>query len=353
MANQFLVNVDFGKNQVLNPVIHNATADLSSPVAGQLYYNSNDNQLRLRDSSTWQILASRSYVDSTIQGLDTKESVKVATTANITSLSDGAPDTLDGVSLNTGDRVLVKDQTTASENGIYEVISVGTGSDGSWQRAVDADTSEDLNAGGYTFVTEGAVHGDSGWVISSDDPITLDTDDITWVQFSGAGQISAGDGLIKSGNVINAQGTTDRIDVFADTIDISSNYVGQNTINTLGTVSTGTWQASTVDIAYGGTGNTTFTTNRLISFDGSKQVSSSLDPSVITRKFSQSIGDGSATSFSVNHGLATEDLEVSVIETGGNREKVYPEVRIVDTNNVQVNFASAPASTEFKVIVMG
>ena len=198
--------------------------------------------------------ATKGYVDSARSGLDVKASVRVATTAAINLSSDlEAGDVIDGVTLVAGDRVLVKHQGTASENGIYVAVASGAAS-----RATDADTSAEVTTGMFTFVSEGTVNADSGWVLSTNDTITLGSTGLTFVQFSGAGQITAGDGLTKSGNTINVVGTADRITANADSIDIASNYVGQSTITTLGTISTGTWGsgATTIAIASGGTGAT-------------------------------------------------------------------------------------------------
>ena len=141
--------------------------------------------------------ASKSYVDGVSQGLDVKDSVKAATTANITiatALNNG--DTLDGVSLSTNDRVLVKDQSSAAENGIYIVGS-------SPARADDMAAGSDA-AGAFMFVESGTVNGDNGFVCSSDKgSAVVGTNNLTFVQFSGAGQITAGDGLDKSGNTLS------------------------------------------------------------------------------------------------------------------------------------------------------
>jgi hypothetical protein len=106
----------------------------------------------------------------------------------------------------------------------------------------------------FTFVEEGTVNADSGWVLSTNGTITVDTTGLTFTQFSGAGQITAGDGLTKSGNTINAVGTADRITANADSIDIASTYVGQTSLTTLGTITTGTWNATILTGTYGGTG---------------------------------------------------------------------------------------------------
>jgi hypothetical protein len=198
--------------------------------------------------------ATKGYVDAARQGLDVKQSVRAATTGPIT-LATGleAGDTIDtNVTLVAGNRVLVKDQSTASENGIYVVQASGAP-----VRATDANGTADtgtVSGGTFTFVEEGTVNADSGWVVSTNGPITVGTDAMNWVQFSGAGSITAGDGLTKDGNTINVVGTTDRISVTANTVDIASTYAGQNTITTLGTVTTGTWNGVDIAVADGGTG---------------------------------------------------------------------------------------------------
>ena len=141
--------------------------------------------------------ASKSYVDGVSQGLDVKDSCVAATTGNITistALNNG--DTLDGVSLSTNDRVLVKDQSTASENGIYIVGS-------SPARADDLAAGADA-AGMFTFIEQGTVNADNGFVCTSNKgSAVVGTNNLTFVQFSGAGQITAGDGLDKSANTLS------------------------------------------------------------------------------------------------------------------------------------------------------
>lgn len=192
-------------------------------------------------------LATKAYVDGLANGLDVKASVRAATTANIT-LSN--TQTVDGVALSVGDRVLVKDQSTGSQNGIYVVAS------GSWTRATDFDNTPgtEVSPGTFFFVEEGTAQADNGYVVSNDTAITIGTTAIVFSQFSGAGQITAGAGLTKSGNTLDVVGTASRITVNSDSVDIAATYVGQTSITTLGTIATGTWQGTLIGATYGGTG---------------------------------------------------------------------------------------------------
>ncbi|QDP68206.1 MAG: hypothetical protein Unbinned1007contig1000_18 [Prokaryotic dsDNA virus sp.] len=151
----------------------------------------------LADPVNTQDAATRGFVEATSQGLDVKDSCVAATTGNITistALNDG--DTLDGVTLSNNDRVLVKDQSTASQNGIYVVGS-------SPSRAVDLAAGADA-AGMFTFVEQGSVNADNGFVCTSNKgSAVVGTNNLTYAQFSGAGQITASDGLDKSGNTLS------------------------------------------------------------------------------------------------------------------------------------------------------
>jgi hypothetical protein len=192
--------------------------------------------------------ATKGYVDAATQGLDVKASCRVASTANLNIAAPG--NTIDGITMISGDRFLAKDQTTASQNGIYIWNTNATPA----TRAGDADTSAKVTPGMFTFIEQGTANADSGWILTTDAPISLDTTNLTFTQFSGAGQVTAGAGLTKTGNTLDVIGTTNRITVAADSIDIAATYVGQNSITTLGTVTLGVWQGTPVGIAYGGTG---------------------------------------------------------------------------------------------------
>lgn len=152
-------------------------------------------QLRLSDAPNHaQSAVNRAYVDSVASGLDAKQSVRVATTGNITL---AGTQTIDGVGVMNGQRVLVKNQTTGSQNGIYVVAA------GAWSRAADLDEPAELTGGVFVFVEEGTVNGDTGWVVTSNNPITLGTDPVVWTQFSASATISAGYGLEQTGNLFN------------------------------------------------------------------------------------------------------------------------------------------------------
>ena len=151
----------------------------------------------LSDPVNTQDAATKGFVEATSQGLDVKDSVKVATTGNITiSTALNSGDSIDGVTLADNDRVLVKDQSTASQNGIYIVGS-------SPARASDLAAGADA-AGMFTFVEQGSVNADNGFVCTSNKgSAVVGTNNLTFAQFSGAGQVTAGDGLDKSGNTLS------------------------------------------------------------------------------------------------------------------------------------------------------
>ncbi len=145
--------------------------------------------------------ATKGYVDSVAQGLDSKDSVRVASTADIDLAVASDPSPVDGVTLANGDRILLKDQTTGAENGIYDCVTATDPT--TWVRSSDADVSAEVTSGLYCWVEEGTANGDQGYVLTTNDPITLDTTALVFTQFSGAGQITGGTNITKSGNTLN------------------------------------------------------------------------------------------------------------------------------------------------------
>jgi len=164
-------------------------------------------------------LATKQYVDSVAQGLDPKASCVAATTANITL---SGTQTIDGVALIAGDRCLVKDQTLSQNNGIYLVAA------GAWTRATDMDTWAEV-PGAFTFIEQGTVYADTGWVCTSNAGGTLGTTPITWVQFAGVGSYTAGTGLTLTGTQFSITNTAVAAGAYG-----SATQVGTFTVNAQG-----------------------------------------------------------------------------------------------------------------------
>lgn len=248
--------------------------------------------------------ANKAYVDNAVTGLTWKDAVNLLADSNIALTGSTNTLSIDGHSALTqvhgdGYRILLKNQSTASQNGIY--LYSDNGSTYTLTRTTDADVYTELK-GASIFIMEGTTYGKTGWVQSNHYITDFSTQN--WVQFSGAGSYSggnglsltgstfdvnvatnggieiaadalqlkstvAGNGLTLSSGVLDVVGTSNRISVSADAIDISSSYVGQTSITTLGTVSSGTWSATTIATTKGGTGLTSFATGDLLYASGS------------------------------------------------------------------------------------
>lgn len=252
-----------------------------------------------------QDAATKAYVDSATQGLHIHATVKAATGATLAVITGGsvtydngtsgvtatltlgtALTALDNYNLQNGDRILVKNQATAAHNGIYTWATGGT----VLTRATDFDTALEIAGGDFVFVDSGDTYGNTGWVCA-DEVNIVGTDAVNWIQFSGAGTYLPGNGLVLDGSTFNINlatnsgllitsdelqvnstiagngltfssgviaigGTSDRISVAPDAIDIALTYAGQSSITTLGTIVSGTWNGTTIAIANGGTGAT-------------------------------------------------------------------------------------------------
>lgn len=236
-----------GKGQVTAASLANLN-EISTPTAD--FSHGGFKITSLADPVNAQDAATKNYVDSVAQGLDPKGSVIAASTANIASLSGAM--TVDGIALVAGDRVLIKDQTTDSQNGIY-VVSAS-----SWARALDGDSWDELTSA-YVFVEKGSTNADNGFLCTIDAGGTLGTTTITFVQFSGAGQITAGAGLTKTGNQLDVgTASSSRIVVNADSLDLATtgitagSYTGVTT-DVYGRITAGTTNGLTdVSVIDGG-----------------------------------------------------------------------------------------------------
>lgn len=244
----------------------------------------------LVDPSAAQDAATKAYVDAAIEGVAWKDSVRVASTANLTLSGPGT--TIDGITMTSGDRVLVKDQSTQSQNGIY----IWNGSAVAMTRAPDASTSSELE-GAVVVVEEGTSAGSSFRQQTVN--FTLDTGNVVWGSF-----------------VSSSPSATESVAGLAE-------------IATQGETDTGTDDQRFV------------TPLKLANYSGRKL------------KFTQSIGDGSATSFNIDHNFGTRDVSVTVYRNSGNYDTVIVDEARPTINRVTLTFASAPSSSAFNVVILG
>lgn len=207
---------------------------------------SDDTTLALDSSTLFSTQhAIKTYVDTSITGLKFKKDVRVASTANIT-VSNPGTSTFDSVSISSGDRILLKNQSTATENGVY----IFNGSGSALTRATDGDTGAELISATFP-VREGTVNQDTWWTITND-TITIGSTNIVFSQTGGAGTYVAGSGLTLTGNSFSISSGGVVNGMLAGSIT-ASKLVGTD-IATVGTITTGTWQGTVIGPTYGGTG---------------------------------------------------------------------------------------------------
>jgi hypothetical protein len=294
----------------------------------------------------------KAYVDEVAQGLAAKPAVDVATTANVTAtynngtagvgatLTIAATATLDidgKTSWVQYDSVLFKNQTNKVENGRYVLTTVGDGSN-AWvfTRCGLCDQANEI-PGAYIFVTDGTANHNTGWVLSVDNPNTfvVGTDNIDVYQFSGAGTYTAGAGLTLSGSEFS--------------VDVTPTTGNASLTNTGGAVEVKVNTNDGLEVTANGLGinngtGLTFAAGALV-FDTVNGYG--------TRKLAFNVGDGSATSYTVNHALATRDVSVHVYENASPYAQVEADVEHTDSNNLTIKFASAPTSDQYRVVVVG
>jgi hypothetical protein len=262
MAKRFLVNINMNGLRITN---------LGNPQADQ-------------DAAT------KAYVDSLVEGLAWKDNVRVATTGNINLNAPGT--SIDGVTLNVGDRVLVKNQTAAAQNGIY----IYNGPSTPMTRAPDANTAEELE--NAVVVVDEGTYGGTAWRQTNVN-FTLGTDPVNWEPFATAAP--------------PANETTTGVIRVATQSEVD---------------------AGTVD-------NAAVTPLKLANWAGR------------IRKYTTTIGDGSATVFTITHNLGTRDVFVAVYQNGGNYDDVICDVERPNVNSVVLRFGVAPAANSIRVVVIG
>ena len=258
--------------------------------------------------------ANKSYVDATAQGLAIKEAVHLATAAvlpntpNWTSTGGGTYTattygqiSIDGQLATSTQRILVKDQVQSQYNGIYEVTTQGDGGT-YWvlTRTADANTSAEVKSGMFTFVQTGDTLANTGWVLTTDNPITLNTTGLTFTQFSGAGTYTASNGV-----VLGAVGGANNFSAVAHTgISVTSSGIAINT-------------------------------------------------AVVVTKYAANVGDGTNTSYTITHSLNTKDVQVTVYDNSSPYAEVICDVQHTSTSAVTLLFSVAPTSNQYRVVVQG
>jgi hypothetical protein len=331
IANDTIVNADINTAAAIDQSkISGLTTDLSNKLAlaggtmsGAIAMGTNK-ITGLGDPTSAQDAATKSYVDTTVQGIDWKASVKAATTGAITLASDlENGDTLDGVTLATGDRVLVKDQVTGSQNGIYVVKASGAP-----DRSTDADTGAEVTANFAVFVEQGTVNADSGFTLTNNGAVTIGTTALVFTQFTGLGQIIAGTGLDKTGNTLDIDSTVTTND---GTQTLTNKTLTSPTLTTpaLGTPASGVMTNVTgLPVSTGisglGTGVATFLAtpssanlaSALTDESGSSTVAFTNSPTFVT----PTLGAAAATSIAfadalVGSALATAGTSATTIDT--------------------------------------
>lgn len=261
-----------------------------------------------------------------VQGVTSrKEAVRAASTTNVTISGPGTA--IDGVTLANGDRVLLKNQSTASQNGIYDF----NGSASALTRSADADTDVELKPGSQVFVSEGTTLGDTTWQLTTNAPIVVGTTSQTWAQTGSSGTTyTNGNGLsLSSGTFSVLPDPSGGLAVSASGVAIASSAAGNGLTLTSGVLA-----------VVAGTGITV----------GADTVS--IDTSVVPRKYAATIGNGSSTSIAVTHNLGTRDITFSVYDSSTN-EFVEVDAVATDTNTLTLTFASAPATSAYRVVVHG
>jgi len=266
----------------------------------------NQKIVNLLDPSAAQDGATKNYVDNSVAGLAWKAPARVATTVNLAALSGLL--TVDGVTVAANDRVLVKNQTTASANGIYVAAS------GAWTRSTDNDTAAEMLQASM-YVEEGTTQSDTQWTCTTNAPITIGSTSLTFVQFSGGGTYTAGNGLSLTGNVFAAVAGTGGITVGA------------------------------------GINLTAFTTGAAGGVPASGGGTWAAPPGTGLSKYAAAL-TGTASPETVTHNLNTQDVVVMVHNGGSPYQFVEVDWAAPTVNTVQITY-NPVLGAGYRVVVMG
>lgn len=279
--------------------------------------------ISVADPSAATDAATKNYVDNLVQGLSWKKAVRAATTTNGTLATAYAnASVIDGVTLATGDRILIKDQTAPAENGIYVVAISGAPT-----RATDADIAAELVNATVT-ASEGTANADKAYTQTANAPINIGTTGLVWALTGGGNTYTAGNGITGTTSfAVLANGTS--LDVSSSGVKIADAAGGAGLTVAAGVLAVGA-----------GTGVTV----------GADTVS--IDTSVVVRKYVVSIGNGSLTSLPVVHNLGTSDITYSLRSVATN-EFVEADAVATDANTLTLTFATAPTASQYRVVVHG
>jgi hypothetical protein len=289
----------------------------------------------LADGTASTDAVTKQQLDAVASGLDVKASVHLASTTNITVASPGA--TIDSVAATAGDRVLLKNQTTASENGIY----IWNGAAVPMTRATDADTSAEVTPGMFTFVEEGTVHADSGWVLTTNAPIVLGTTGLAFTQFSGAGSYTGGNGLTLTGSdfAVNVDGSS--IEINADILRVKALGITGAMI-AAGTIDLLTKVTGALPIANGGTGAATAPLARTAL--GAPGV------------YSNNATHGAGTTIAITaatHALGTGRNKVVQIREEATGDEIEADTNVAANGDVTITFAVSQTANTMRVLIVG
>lgn len=285
------------------------------------------------DPSNSGDLVNLGYLQNFVRGLTWGESVLAATTENIDLSSPGA--SIDGISLSEGSRVLVKNQSDATENGVYRFV----GSDSDMVRTTDMSDGSTIRSGRATTVISGLVNDNSVFVLSNDTPtVEVGVDELEFVRLGGGNvSYSAGNGLT----------LTD--ETFSVDLRANSGLAVDSTGLAIATSAAGNGLGISDGVLSVNVGQHLQITSDTVSVDTTDLVT---NPNTVVRKYAAAVPSGN-TSATITHNLGTRDVTVAVFENDNGYDQVYPDIQHTTTNSITLVFAVAPSTNEFRVVVHG